>query len=40
MAETLSREQQLRVLGRESYVLAWPPRPDGVPLLADIFDAR
>ncbi|MCB5272668.1 Mycothiol S-conjugate amidase [Arthrobacter sp. SO5] len=39
MADTLTREQQLRVLGRESYVLAWPPRRDGAPLLADIFEA-
>ncbi len=39
MADTLTREQQLRLLGRESYVLAWPPRRDGAPLLADIFEA-
>ena len=37
-ARTLSREQQLRVLGRESYVMAWPVRTVGEPLLADIFE--
>lgn len=36
---TLTREQQLRVLGRESYVVAWPPRAAGAPLLADVFES-
>lgn len=38
LGSTLTRDQQLRVLGRESYVLAWPPRPLATPLLADIFE--
>ncbi len=39
MADTFTREQQLRILGRESYVLAWPPRQEGASLLSDIFAA-
>lgn len=36
--ETLTREQQVRVLGRESYVVAWPARGADEPVLADIFE--
>ncbi len=39
MADTFTREQQLRILGRESYVIAWPPREEGASLLSDIFAA-